>query len=111
MLHYAKVHILPKIATKIDHFGEVGLGALQTAAFITLGRIFDQKSAHNLDVLIRMAQNHSDIFSKVALYHRGQGTNPVPPEWLDDYMRDVYEPTPEELPPSSSSCPEVANNL
>lgn len=74
-------------------FWNTSLGALQTAAFMALGRIFDQKSPHNLDVLIRMAQKHPDIFSKTALGRRKQGTNPAPPEWLDDYLRDAYEPT------------------
>ncbi len=78
-------------------FWNTSLGALQTAAFMALGRVFDQKSPHNLDVLIRMAQNHLEIFSKTALRHRKQGTNPAPPEWLDDYLRDVYEPTSEDF--------------
>jgi hypothetical protein len=78
-------------------FWNTNLGALQTAAFMALGRVFDQKSAHNLDVLIRMAQNHLEIFSKTALGRRKQGTDPAPPEWLDDFLRNAYEPTPEDF--------------
>lgn len=91
--HKAVRHLL----NQAPLFWNTSLGALQTAAFIALGRVFDQNSAHNLDVLIRMAQNHGEIFSKAALGRRKQGTNPAPPEWLDDYMRDVYEPTPEDF--------------
>lgn len=78
-------------------FWNTSLDALQTAAFIALGRVFDQRSAHNLDALIGMAQTHIEIFSKTALGRRRQGTNPAPPEWLDDFLRDAYEPTPEDF--------------
>ena len=82
-----------KLLNQAPLFWNTSLGALQTAAFMALGRIFDQKSPHNLDVLIRMAQKHPDIFSKTGLGRRKQGTNPTPPEWLDDYLRNAYEPT------------------
>src|SRR5262249_33454551 len=61
------------------------------------GRIFDQTSMHNLDRLLRVAQDHPQIFSKVALGHRKQGANSDPPEWLADYLSDVYEPTPQDF--------------
>jgi len=86
-----------KLLNQAPLFWNTTLGVLQTAAFMALGRVFDQKSAHNLDVLIRMAQKHPEIFSKAALARRKQGTNPSPPEWLDNYMRDAYEPTPEDF--------------
>lgn len=72
-------------------------GALQTAAFIALGRVFDQHSAHNIDSLLRIAQKNLDIFSKTALGRRKQGNNSQRPEWLDEYLAASYEPTAEDF--------------
>ena len=82
---------------KLPLFWNTSLGALQTAAFIALGRVFDQNSTHNLDRLLRVAQDNPQIFSKGALGRRKQGTNPDPPEWLDDYLSHIYEPTPQDF--------------
>src|SRR5688572_6795859 len=67
-------------------FWNTNLGALQTAAFIALGRIFDQGSRHNVDRLLKLAQSNPGLFSKAALGIRKQGTNPSPPEWLPEYL-------------------------
>jgi hypothetical protein len=45
-------------------FWNTTLAALQLGAFITLGRIFDQDSAHNIGKLLRLAQDHPEIFTK-----------------------------------------------
>lgn len=74
-------------------FWNTNLGALQTATFITLGRIFDQDSAHNIDRLIGIAQNNLQIFSKQALGARKQGSAPTPPAWLPDYLKFAKEAT------------------
>ena len=74
-------------------FWNTALGALQTATFITLGRIFDQGSRHNVDRVLRIAQKHPEIFSKSALAVRKQGNASTPPEWLPEYLREVYVPT------------------
>ena len=65
---------------------------------MALGRVFDQKTPHNLDSLIRIAQNNLEIFSKEALGRRKQklGANLSPPE-LDECLRSAYEPTPEDF--------------
>lgn len=73
-------------------FWNTALGALQTATFITLGRIFDQGSPHNIDRLLGLAQKNRAIFSKAALGKRKQGSASIPPDWLPDYLRDAYEP-------------------
>ena len=86
-----------KLLNQAPLFWNTSLGALQTAAFMALGRIFDQKSPHNLDGLIRMAQKRPEIFSRAALGRRKQGTNPIPPEWIDDYLRGAYEPAPRDF--------------
>jgi hypothetical protein len=68
-------------------------GALQTAAFIALGRIFDQNSTHNVDKLLSIAQRNPHIFSKGALSKRKQNDKATPPDWLDEFIRNAYEPT------------------
>lgn len=78
-------------------FWNTSLGALQTATFIALGRVFDQKSPHNLDKVLRIAQDNRDVFSKAALGRRKQGKAPDPPSWLADYLTDVYEAKPEDF--------------
>jgi AbiU2 len=76
-------------------FWNTTLGALQTATFIALGRVFDQhgKSKHNLDHLLRLAQDNPGIFSKAALAIRRQAQAPVPPPYLAQYLQTVYVPT------------------
>jgi hypothetical protein len=79
-------------------FWNTCLGALQTSAFIALGRIFDSDSPHNISQLFRIAQdNRAHLFSKAALEKRKQGNSPEPPEWLPDFMQDVHEPTPDDF--------------
>ena len=74
-------------------FWNTCMGALQTAAFIALGRVFDQTSPHNVDAVLRQAQQNPEIFSKAALGQRKQGTEPKKPDWLDEYMSKAYVPT------------------
>jgi hypothetical protein len=68
-------------------------GALQTSALITLGRVFDQDTPHNVDVLLRLAQCSPTIFAKTALAKRKHDSNAAPPQWLDEYIAGAYEPT------------------
>lgn len=68
-------------------------GALHTSFFITLGRIFDQDSNHNVDKILRIAQTHTVIFSKEALERRKRAGSVNAAEWIDEYMKDVYIPT------------------
>jgi hypothetical protein len=74
-------------------FWNTCMGALQTGAFIALGRIFDQNSTHNIDRLLRLAQDNKNIFSKAALARRKQGDATARPPWLDEFLREKYEPT------------------
>jgi AbiU2 len=75
-------------------FWNTVLGALQTAAFVALGRIFDHDSAHNVGRLLQLAQENPQLFSKAALAKRKQGAANSPPAWLNDYLRHAYEPKP-----------------
>jgi hypothetical protein len=67
-------------------------GALQTASIIALARIFETNTPHNLGVLIRIARENPEIFSKAALGRRKQGKNLHRPEWVDIFLESVYEP-------------------
>jgi hypothetical protein len=62
------------------------LAALQGMTFIVLGRVFDQGSPPNVDRLLRLAQQHAEIFSRQALDARRQGLNETAPEWLEGYV-------------------------
>jgi hypothetical protein len=66
--------------------------ALLLAAFVALGRVFDQRSRHNVDALLRLGNHHLDIFSRAALKERKirEGLNP---EFAATYASDKYEPT------------------
>jgi hypothetical protein len=74
-------------------FSNTILGALQTASFVALGRVFDQDSAHNIDRVLRLAQDNPEIFSKAALGQRKIGNRAEEPDWLQESIRDAYEPT------------------
>lgn len=73
-------------------FWNTVLAGLQTSTFIVLGRILDQNSAHNVDRVLKIAQDHPDIFSKEALGKRKQGNLKTPPEWLPEYLEAAYVP-------------------
>lgn len=78
---------------KAPLFWRTSVGALQAAFFIALGRVFDQKPNHNVDKLLRLAQNNISIFSKEALAERNRKADSNADEWLEKYMKDVYVPT------------------
>jgi hypothetical protein len=68
-------------------------GALSAAAFIALGRVFDQDSEHNIGKLMSFVTNNRQLFSKAVFAQRRQGANSAPPRWLASYLTHVYVPT------------------
>lgn len=66
--------------------------ALQTSTFIALGRVFDQNSEHNVDILLKIAQSNMNIFSKDALSRRKRRGSTNADEWIDEYLSEVYVP-------------------
>lgn len=74
-------------------FWKTNINALQIAAFITLGRIFDKSSTHNITNLLNLAKNHKEIFSKQALAERKSKNSSNADEWLPQYLKKVHEPT------------------
>lgn len=85
------------VVNRTPLFWNTNLAALQSSFFITLGRIFDQQSEHNVDKVIKSAQRNSVIFSKEALEARKREGSPNADEWIHDYMKDVYVPTPDDF--------------
>ncbi|MCX7009021.1 MAG: hypothetical protein NTY53_17530 [Kiritimatiellaeota bacterium] len=83
-----------KILNQYSYFWATTLYALQCSGFITLGRIFDQKSPHNVDTVLRLAQRHAALFTKAELSNRKREGSANADEWLPAYMTNVYEPTP-----------------
>ena len=65
---------------------------LQTAAFVSLARIFDQTSPFNVDRLLKSAQSSRDIFSRDALADRKREGRTSDPDWLPDYLKSAYYP-------------------
>ena len=82
-----------KIVNRTPLFWNTNRGALKTSFFIALGRIFDQKSEHNVDRLLLVAQKHLDIFSAEALEVRKREGSANADEWISGYMKDIYIPT------------------
>jgi hypothetical protein len=82
-----------KLLNHAPLFWNTILGGLQTSAFIVLGRIFDQNSPHNVDKVLGFAQANVAMFSLVALRRRRLDGQSVPPNWLDEFLQEAYEPT------------------
>ncbi|HEX7285421.1 MAG TPA: hypothetical protein VF532_04525 [Candidatus Angelobacter sp.] len=83
-----------RLLNRAPLFWNTCLGALQASAFMALGRVFDSDSPHNINQLLKLAQNNRlQLFSKAALGRRKQGNDPEPPEWLDEYLQRAREPT------------------
>ncbi|MBZ0167817.1 hypothetical protein MELA_02903 [Candidatus Methylomirabilis lanthanidiphila] len=86
------------ILNKAPLFWNTSLGALQTSAFIALGRVFDQRSnTHNINRLLHIGEQNPEIFSLEALAERKRGVSSTADEWLDEYLRDAYVPTPNDF--------------
>jgi hypothetical protein len=75
-------------------FWNTAAGAMQTAAIIAIGRIFDQGSPHNIDRVLRLAQNNPGMFSLAALGRRKQDGAANPPTWLAGYLANAHVPGP-----------------
>lgn len=71
-------------------FWLTALRALQTSVFIVLGRIFSQESEHNLDTLLRIAEEDQEIFSRESLARRKSEIAGLD---VNEYVRDAFAPT------------------
>ena len=71
--------------------------AFQTAAYISLGRIFDNKSRFNIHELLNTAESNISIFQRDALAERKRDGKPTDPPWLADYLAKAYYPKPDDF--------------
>lgn len=78
-------------------FWNTATGAMQMASIIAIGRVFDQGSSHNIDRVLKLAQDSPSIFSKVSLGRRKQGGATEAPSWLGEYLDNVYVPGPSDF--------------
>jgi hypothetical protein len=76
-------------------FWNIQLYSLQTTFFIVLGRIFDtNRDAHSIRKFVTETVKHKGYFSKKALAARRlEASRGERPEWLDEFLKDVHEPT------------------
>lgn len=82
-----------KALNKEPTFWNLHRYAQQTTFFVVLARIFDgEKDALSIRDLLAATEQHPEFFSKKALASRKQGKGEKP-EWLDNYMIRVTEPT------------------
>ena len=65
--------------------------ALLLSTFVALGRIFDRKSAHNIDRLIATASKDLTIYSKDALANRKRDSD-LSAEEIRDSVSGAFEP-------------------
>jgi AbiU2 len=66
--------------------------ALVLAAFVALGRVFDQHSRHNLDRVLKLATQDLSLFAKTALARRKEEDG-ITRAQAEDYVSSAYEPT------------------
>jgi len=78
-------------------YWQVSAAALQTAAYMCFGRIFDNSSRYNVAALLDAAEHDIALFQRDALAERKcEGRSTVPP-WLPDYLDNAYYPTPKDF--------------
>jgi hypothetical protein len=75
-------------------FWGTALAAFQTAAYIALGRIFDNNSRYNIHNLLSAAQIDIALFTREALGQRKREGHSSDPPWLDEYLENAYYPRP-----------------
>lgn len=78
-------------------FWNTTIFALQKSAILALGRVFETDTKHNAARLFKAASDDLSIFSREALARRKQGTSATRAEWVDEYVRDKYEPTAKDI--------------
>jgi hypothetical protein len=67
-------------------------GALQSAAYIAIGRVFDLKSPYNLEALMVAMEKDLPLFGREALAERKRNGKSIDPPWLQDYLDEAYYP-------------------
>jgi AbiU2 len=91
----------PENYRKINHaatFWMIQLHGLQTTFFVTLGRLFDRdKRSHSIIRLLASTADHPEFFSKDAFASRRTAAGGGRPDYLDEYLKGVWEPSASDL--------------
>lgn len=67
--------------------------ALQSSAYISLGRIFDTTSNYNVAALLDAMENNLGLFQREELASRKHNGSEIDPLWLPEYLERAYYPT------------------
>ena len=67
--------------------------SLQSAAYVSIARIFDTKSPYNINRLLDSMEENLSIFQREALAIRKRDGKAEDPEWLEEYLLNAYYPT------------------
>lgn len=67
--------------------------ALQSSAYISLGRIFDTKSNYNVSTLLDAMEKNLELFQREGLDSRKRNGSEIDPPWLPEYLERAYYPT------------------
>ncbi len=82
-----------RLLNEASLFWNTNLGALQAAALVALGRIFDPDPRnHSVTRLLAFGHSNLEIFSKTSLAERKRKNSPNADEWLPEYLESAYEP-------------------
>jgi len=88
---------LTRLLDRTPMYWNTSLGALREAAFTSLGRVFDSDGrTHNIHRLLKIGQQHNEIFTAAALEARKRTASANASDWIDEFMSDIHEPTAED---------------
>jgi hypothetical protein len=82
-----------QILNEAPTFWNTAKAAMQVAGFIGLHRVFDTTSRHNVYRLLKLMEDHPDIFSREALGERKMEGRADCPDWLASYLEKAYVPS------------------
>jgi hypothetical protein len=86
----AKSQRLRSVLNRCPTLWRTFYAALQSAAYVALGRVFDLKSPYNLEALIASMEHDPAAFSLKALESRKIAVGYSNPEKLKNYLSDAY---------------------
>jgi hypothetical protein len=67
--------------------------ALQSSAYISLGRVFDSNSKYNVTALLNAMEENLYLFKREGLASRKRNGDKTDPPWLPDYLESAHYPT------------------
>lgn len=74
-------------------FWRISAAAFQSAAYISIARIFDPTSRYNVGALLDAAERDVALFQRDSLAERKRDGKPTDPPWLEGYLNAAFYPT------------------